>query len=259
MKNKEKLTGILLFVALLMGLFYISLFTQTNEKKEVGKIELSGNNFLTTEQYFIFARLNNRNDFSHLSLPVIKDRIEKHPYVNNAEVTIEKKGVVHINIKEKQIQASLLVNGNEFLITDDFQLIPRLDFTKNVVVPLIVNFEADNLKTMNVLKNEELKTVFKIIDAAKIIDSRMYSELSQIDLNYGKDIILSFSSLDFDVKLGRGNEISKIMYLDKIWEKLNKNRQSVAGYIHYIDLRFDKLICVGVADSVMEVEKGIQG
>jgi hypothetical protein len=63
---------------------------------------------------------------------------------------------------------------------------------------------------------------------------------------------LTFKNFDFPVILGRGDEIRKIIFLNKIWSKIQNNKSAELP-INYIDLRFDNLIYIGTANA----EKGV--
>ncbi|MGE5401043.1 MAG: cell division protein FtsQ/DivIB [Ignavibacteriales bacterium] len=259
MKNKGRLTGILVFVALLLGVIYLSLFSNTEIKNSVEKIELSGNYFLSKQEYFNFARLNKISDYKFLTLPIIKSRLEKHPYVLKADVRFKGENTVIINITEKKFEAILLNESEQYLLSDNFLVIPVLPYTKNIDLPVISNLRLDKkVRGFDILKNDDSKAAFRIIESAKLVNMNMYSNISDIDLRNGKDIILRLKGYDFQVILGRGNEAAKVVYFDRIWNKINSINQPVNGFISYVDLRFDKLIYLGMVNLDSEV-KGGQG
>ncbi|MGE5682203.1 MAG: cell division protein FtsQ/DivIB [Bacillota bacterium] len=259
MKSKSRLTGILIFIALVLGTVYLSLFSAKEEKKVIEKIELSGNHFLSKQEYFNFARLNKLSDYRFLDLSIIKDRLEKHPYVLKADVRFINEDKVQVNITEKTFQAVLLTESDQYLMTENFMLVPYFSFTKNLDLPVIENpLISGKIKSFDILKTEETKAAFRLIEAVKMINPEIYSELSDIDLRYGKDIVLRFRGYNFQVVFGRGEEVQKLMSFEKVWDRISKNKESADSFINYVDLRYSKLIYIGVADLVSEV-KGIKG
>ncbi|MCX6151663.1 MAG: FtsQ-type POTRA domain-containing protein [Ignavibacteriales bacterium] len=256
MKTKGKITGILLFTALLLGVIYLSLFTDSGVKNKIELIEVTGNNLLSRDSYLKFSKLNNIYDYKFLSLNLIKERFEKHPFVEKAEVKFKGKNEVLVELTEKKFEGIILKDSIQFLITENFQLIPIVSTIKNLDIPVITNpYLGKKLISFNILKDDETKAAFKIIETAKLVSSDLYSNLSEVNLRNGKDIILSFKGFDFQVIIGRGNEVAKVFYFKEIWNKIH-NKQSSELAINYVDLRFEKLIYVGTADT-LDVEKGV--
>ncbi|MGE5430464.1 MAG: cell division protein FtsQ/DivIB [Syntrophomonadaceae bacterium] len=259
MKSKSKITGILIFAALLLGTVYLSVSSEKEIKNNVEKIEIIGNHFLSKQEYFNFARLNKFSDYKFLSLPIIKSRLQKHPYVSNAEVKFKDANTVVVRLTERNFEAILLSDTGQYLLSDDFMLIPVFPFTKNIDLPVIENALPDGkLKPLAELKNDDTKAAFRIIEAARMVSSDLYQNISDVDLRKGKEIVLRMRGRDFQVILGRGNEASKMVYFSKIWNKLNRVNQSVDSFINYVDLRFDKLIYLGTTNLDTEV-KGDKG
>jgi cell division septal protein FtsQ len=253
MKTEGKILGVLLFTALLLGVIYISMMTDKGVKNRIGTIEVTGNNFLSGESYLKFTELNNINNYKFLSLHVIKDRFEKHPFVEKAEVKFKSKDIVLVKIMEKKFEGIIVKDSTHYLITDNFEIVPVISPFKNLDVP-VINNPGGKISPAGFLrlKNDETKTAFKIIETAKLTDADIYSNLSEVNLRNGKDIILIFKNFDFPVILGRGDEIRKIIFLNKIWNKI-RNNKSADLPINYIDLRFDNLIYIGMANA----EKGV--
>jgi cell division protein FtsQ len=259
MKNKGRLTGFLIFITLILGVFYFSLFSNNEVKEKIEILELNGNNYLTHEQYFRFARLNNPKDYKYLTLHIIKERLEKHPYVESAEARFTGKNTVSIKITEKKIEAILVYNEEQFFITKDLRLLPVINSTKNVDLPVITNpYLVNKPKALDVINEDDIKTAVKIVDAAGIIDNSIFQNLTEINMRSGKDILLSFRDFNFPVIVGRGNEIAKLFCFGKIWDKINQNKETVDAMINYIDLRYDKLIYIGTCQPD-SVSKGITG
>ena len=100
--------------------------------------------------------------YEDLTLPVIKDRIEKHPYVEYADVEFENKNLVSIEIVEKKIKAVLLDGSEPHFITEDLQVLPYYENTKYVDYPVISNLkEKDKIKSLEILKNEDTEAALK--------------------------------------------------------------------------------------------------
>ncbi len=252
MKN---LLSIILLVILTGIIFYIGLMQNKKNEIQIDTITIYGNEHLSKEDYMTFANLVDKNSYKNLSLRFIKDRIEKHPYVDYADVKYEGSGKVTIKICEKNFSSILIDNQNQFILTEDMQLLPFLPNTRNVDYPIISNiFKKDSLKALKYLRNNyDVLTASKILCGIKFLNEELYNELSLIDMNKGADIMLYFSSLDYPVLIGRGNEIKKIVYFNSLWNYLKG--KEINNYMNYIDLRYNEHIYFGIQDSLQAGEK----
>ncbi len=245
---REKLgtvIGIILFVIILGGIIYLNAIADTSDKELYTEIIIVGNHFLPGKDYLINSKLGSKGEYQELTLQEIKSRILSHPYVLKAEVQSNGIGKVKINVFEKKIIAVLLTKDDPYLITENFKLLvmnPNSDITK---LPVISNatLTKDDIK-QKIAINSDLKRAFKIIDAAKIINEKMYMDLEEINLRHGGDIILSFSGIHFPVIFGKGSEGIKTVYLSSIWEGL-KNRNKIFNNTTYVDFRFSREIFIG--------------
>lgn len=259
MKSKSKIIGSLVFVSLILAVFYFTFFSVNEVKDNIEIIKLSGNNYLTQEQYFRFAKLNNIKEYKNLTLHIIKDRLKKHPYVEDVSVKYIGKDIVGVTLTEKKVEAVLVYNEDQFFITRDLQLLPVMSMTKNIDLPVITNpYLKSKPKAFEILSEGDITTAVKMIETAKLIDNTIFQNLTEINMRYGKDILVSFRDFNFPVIVGRTNESAKLIYFDKIWDKIIKNKETADAVINYVDLRFDNLIYVGTAETKPETE-GTQG
>jgi cell division protein FtsQ len=189
--------------------------------------------------------LDKKESYPSLNLAIIKDRIEKHPYVEKAYIKNEKSKVV-IEIEEKEVDAVVYSRDKAYLITNKNKLLPLLQYTENINFPVIKNPDVDKDGGLDI-KNEDLLTALKIIKAIQFANPAMFEDLSEIDLRYGKDIVAYFTSLNYPVVLGRHNEIKKILYFDSFWSMVKGN--SANDMISYADLRYNKQLIVGLINS----------
>lgn len=229
---------------------YLSLFKYNEKgKEEIKMINIQGNSLLSKETYIRFADLDDKTVYDDLNLNQIKKRIEEHPYVSKAEVKSDGRGNVDVKIKEKDIYAVLLNNGEPFFLTNNFELLKIYDYTNYSNIPVISNVRiAEKLNSTKVLRNEDIIEAFKIIDAAKITDIELANKLSEINLKYGGDVVLTFSGVDYPIVFGRGNESKKMIYLSLVWERLNKFNTDLKN-TEYIDLRFSNEAYIGKKEN----------
>ena len=245
-KNGGKISGAILFLLLVSGLFYLTFFqVNKTQKGEIKMIVVTGNNLLSESDYLSFTRLNDISKYAGIRLSVIKDRFEKHPYVENADVELNGDRTVIVKITEKKIAGVLLSGKEPNLITGKFQVLPLLPDTKFIDLPVISNIrDDDKIIPMKFIKNKDIIQAFRIIEAAKLTNTDILRKLSEINLRKGGDVVLTFSGIKPPVIYGRGEDAKKMVYLDIMWEQIN-NVTNLSTQSDYIDLRFANEIFVG--------------
>ena len=249
-ERSSKIIGVLIFVGLISGLLYLTFFVKKRSNKgEIKMIEITGNNLLSAGDYLKFAKLDDPTKYSDLKLPVIYDRITKHPYVASADVEYDGISTVSIDIVEKKFKAVVLNSGEPMFITDNFELIPMFENTKYNDLPIISNLPpGESYKPLTILDTDEMKQAFEIIDAAKMTNESIFNHLAEINLRHGGDIVLTFSGIRTPVIFGKNGAAKKLVYLDVIWDDIITGKNLVENS-EYIDLRFANEIYIGKAEN----------
>lgn len=254
MTKKQKIFNLIVMMAVISLLVYLSFSLKGNDKYKIEIISLEGNIHLTKEQYFEFTNLTDRNSYLSLTLRVIKDRIEKHPYVKNADVIYDGNGKVSISIHEKDFESIVLLEDQQYILTDKLQVLPVLQKTKKIDYPIIANPLVSSIKELYSAKNNnDIVTASKIIGGIKLLSPELYDGLSTVEMRNGGEIILYFSFLDYPVIVGRGSEIRKIVYFNNLWTYL-KDKQ-LNNIMDYVDLRYSGHIYLGIQESSDEGDK----
>ena len=249
---KEKfgiVAGIVLFVVVVAGIFYLSFYKSETKKNVYTEIIIEGNKILPAVDYLKSTDLNDVSEYQDLTLQKIKSRIMKHPYLKKAEIQLEGKDKVVITVFEKDFMAVLLSENYPYLVTQNFELIklePNSDISKMPVISNsgLTKAEIDSRHA----KGSNLFSAFKIIDATRIVSETMLNDLMGINLRYGGDIVLTFSHIKCPVIFGKGSEGNKIVALYSIWEGL-RSREEPFKNNSYVDLRFNNEIFIGKTES----------
>jgi cell division septal protein FtsQ len=252
MEKPQHILAILFFILAVTAVTYISVGVKNDAGYLVKYISLEGNIHLTKENYLGFSHLLDKNEYSRLTLQIIKDRIEKHPYVAYADVRYDGDNKVSIRITEKDFESLLLKGEEQYIITEQLQVLPVLPNTKKIDYPVISNaFFNDSIKVLaSIKKNYNVLTASKIIGAVKLANPEMHDALSSIDLQNGGEISVYFSSVDYPVLLGKGNEIRKILYFSNFWNYLKG--KELNNYMDYVDLRYGGHIFLGLTEQNQE-------
>jgi hypothetical protein len=248
-ETKIKIIGTGIFAALALGIALLVYQSgKTTEPQLISSVVIKGNKLLNENKYLEFTRLSDISQ-SKLTLPVIKSRIEKHPYVLQSEIKYVKNGEAEIRITEKNIYGVIVSGSEMFFLSENFQVIPVFAETKISDMPMISNVADTDIKVLQKVTDENIFHAARIIDAAKLINPAVFKNLAEINLRNVGDIILNFSGLSMPVIFGRNYEVEKLISL----EELLKNNFAEGSFINesnYIDLRFYNDIFIGNTQRV---------
>jgi cell division protein FtsQ len=243
---KGKIAGVVLLFFLLVLVSFLVFFQPT--KKTTGEdkvIEITGNQLLTQLNYLSFAKLDGASVSAEVTLPVIKDRLEKHPYISKADVEYLSKTKIKATVTEKNIFAIILSDEETFFITEDFEVLPILPNVEMMEFPLISNLrESKKIKALKILRSSEMLEAFRIIEAARFTEMSLYKNLVEINLRNGGDIILTFSGMKAPIIFGHGHESRKMLSLEVIFKEITDAKKDYST-ADYIDLRFSNEIYIG--------------
>ena len=247
------------FVLLFIVLGIIGLLAFTLEKSEINditKIELTGNNFLSEKEYLIYSQLNSPDHLLGISAALIRDRLAKHPYIENVDIQLIERGIATVKIYEKKIDAVLLSKSKQYMISIDSEIVPWLPSTKNINLPVIIdNYAAESIHVFDsAVSNENLLCALKIISTAKVYDNNLYQSISEINLNKGGGVSIHLSDLTSPIYFGKNNEIEKTVFLSKIYQHVKGNK--ITNYLDYVDLRYNEMVYLGLDElSTRDEEK----
>jgi len=245
-ETKIKIIGTAVFIILLLGTAYLIYHTNKIENNEIIElIKVTGNSLLNENDYLTFTRLNDLSKYKELSLPVIKSRFEKHPYVMMVDVKFVNEKEVKVFLTEKKIYAVIICANEPLFISENYQVLPVFQNTKMFDIPVLSNLDGSkNLITLKKFSNDDMIQAFRIIDASGLTDSKMLKDLAEINLRNGGDVVLTFSGMNVPVIFGRGNEAAKTVYLETLLTNFF-DKNNFLSESDYIDLRFNSKVFVG--------------
>jgi hypothetical protein len=159
-------------------------------------------------------------------------------------------------MNEKKIDAVLLKNSKQYMITDHGQIIPFMFSTKNIDVPIIISkVKNDDIMVFsNASRSEKLYSALKIISTAEIYDPLLHKSISEINL-LDNAVSVQLMDLSSPVYFGSEDEIEKTVYLSKIFKHMKLNKFD--EYLKYVDLRFNELVYLGFDDQFTNDGKNI--
>jgi len=252
MTKKQKIFNTIFMMLMAGVIVYLTFALNKGKDYKIELISLEGNVHLSVEQYMEYANLRNKANYGRLTLQLIKDRIEKHPYVENTDVRYDGSNKVSVKITEKNFESILLQKDKQYIFTDKLQVLPFISHTKRIDYPVISNAGIyDSVKVLSSLKNKyDVLTASKILTGVKLLNQELFDGLSSIDMRNGEDIVLFFSFSDYPVVIGRGNEIKKMVHFNNLWTYL-KGKQ-INNYLNYVDLRYSGHVYFGITNDTLQ-------
>lgn len=245
MKKTGSIITLVLLGTMLTGIFGFMIYNNRNlnEQMIIG-VEVTGDKLLKPSTYLAFAKLNEMETAEQLQLPAVKKRFEAHPYIQLAELEVQADGRALVHLTEKKPEALLVVNNESWLLTDQFEIIRLEEETRTLDLPIITNSSVKEPVSGSMVSTPDLRHAMRIIKAARLIDAELHSNLSDINLRAGKEIVLSFTDLQPFVLFGKNNVVRKLVYINSIREGNEKLTEQLVGSA-YIDVRYDGHIYLG--------------
>lgn len=251
MNKFRHISAALIFFGAIGIIAALSISIEDGIQKRASEITIEGNEHLDADEYLSFAGLIDRDKLENIELSVVKKRLEKHPYVKKADVKFVSDGKVYVVLQEKKFLSLMNCGGKEYLLSSEGEVIPVLQRLKYINYPFVENPDVENSnRFINAKENKDISTAYKLLETAELLDNKFYKDISEINLRGGKDILIYFSSLDFPVIIGRNNEVRKLIYFNKIWEKIRD--KELNKIIDYADLRFDDRMYLKIGEGSLE-------
>lgn len=249
-QTNSKIFGLIIFICTLAVLVYVAFMPPQNSiGRSIKSVTISGSQLLPPQSYLDFAKVSGIKNSPEVTPAILKHRIEKHPFISSAEVEISKLNTAAVNVREKSLAAMVICGGQTYLLSDDLQLLPIFSNTKSIDLPIINNVEnSGDYRTLQYLESSEIIQAYNILTAIKYVNSEMFSNLSEINLNNADGIRLTFTGIHPQIKFGRNNVPGKVLCLDSIWNKLKKSDYEMSSS-DYIDLRFTDQIYIGKSEE----------
>lgn len=247
----------ILFAAIIGVMAFLAFTLEGSEINNISKIDITGNRLLNESKYLAFAQLSEVENVSDLAIKIIRDRLEKHPYVKSIDVLIQDRGIIQIKIFEKKMDAVLLSGSKQYLVTDNAEIIPLIASTRNIDLPVIVNNVNNNGFEVfgDASNNKKLLCALKIISTAELYDRNLYENISEVNLNHENSVSLNLSNVSSAIYFGEDNEIEKTVFLSKIFKHLKGN--NLTEYLNYVDLRYNELVYLGFDEQLSTGKESI--
>lgn len=224
-------TGWAAFAVLLLGLAVLAGF-YFDQNTRINAVEFTGHAF-TEEKELRQAfespvgMLADSVDFQS-----IMNSVHTLPWVRDLSVRMAFRGVLTIEIEEREPIGMLAGNANEIFFDKDGVLLDA-DLGKYIDVPLVYGFSGS--ASGDTLKGSEISQVIEFLNAAKQ-DPFSWTTISEVAWNNSEGVVALSSENGVKLLFGRDDFTGKINY----WKEFNRSVVSQKGINSFrlIDLRF---------------------
>ena len=94
MKTISNIKHSILLIAVISILVLLAFSLEKSEFNTINRIEIEGGKYLSVAQYLETANLLNIKNDPKISITVIQDRLEKHPFIKNIDISFVERGIV---------------------------------------------------------------------------------------------------------------------------------------------------------------------
>lgn len=239
-----KTTYIIFFVLITILFFLLCGFA--NQWKQiivVEKVEVQGIYILPQRDVVKLAAIKFGVPIFNINLDSIRTGLLRNEYVEEANISRSFSGTLHIAIRERKPIGSLMFN-KMWYVDDNGRLLSKIPASVVLDLPIIsgVKLEPEKIKGGTVISYTDAQTAISILSEVMKIDEDLYFLISEIDLNYGKDIIIHSADYGVPINLGRGNYSHKLKLLSAFWQKYVVTRGS--QNLESVDVRFKNQLVV---------------
>lgn len=178
----------------------------------------------------------------NLDLNELEKSLNEHPWVQNAEVYINKKKKLIIELIQNQPIARIFYQNNTTVYFDSTGVELPVDYVYPQPIPHFTNVPLLKEETKSILLKENILNLSKVI----LADSFWNAQITQIHVSNNLEFDMSTIMGDFVVRLGKGGDYAEklhqlYIFFDKGLAKLGWDTYK------YIDLRYKNQIVTSPA------------
>ncbi len=150
-------------LAMLSGFVLIVLAFLMSDVSKIRSIQISGNYFLSDEQVLSYSGISENSRYLFVFDSVSEDRLCTNPLIKDAQVRVDHKGIVHIEVQEKQILGYRYKKYPELIFGDGsvMELSNEYSYLYSQI-PLIVGFNDEIESFAKAFENVPQKRIASI-------------------------------------------------------------------------------------------------
>ncbi len=242
--KQKKSKSVLILIGLSIILIVLS-FLSTNwfKLQMIKNIKINGNVIISNgEIYDIVSNEVINIAVDDIDLLLVKQKLEKHPYISIAKVWINSNGILSIEIKENMPIAIVVDINNELSFIDDAcNVMPYRFYSGFTNLPIVNNvFFSNNKINKSAIKGASL-ILTELSQNYKVL-SNILSEIKYIE--HYKMYELFLTDVDCPIYIGRTyNLTEKIENLYMFWKHKLLTSFDIQNLL-YIDIRWKDVVVI---------------
>lgn len=227
--KRKKRIGIIIKIILLLGIIAGGCaFALTSPIFNIGKIEVSNNNIVSSEQIVSLSELKTGENIFKFSKSNVKNKIKENAYIENLHIYRKIPNTIQISIEEREPKYSVEFMGKYAYINTQGYILEISEDSKGLIIQGISTNEEE-IKPNNRLNIQDLvalEDIIKIMNVAK--DNNIETKVTSIDIINKNDYSLYIKEEKKRIYLGDNTNLgNKILHAIAIMEKEKGNEGEI--------------------------------
>lgn len=227
------LAGLALFAVL--SILVYDVFTQSpyfNAKN----IEIQGNSRLSAQDVLDQAGLNLGDNILSVSLKKVQDSVTAHPWVAKAKVRRNLPDKMTITVTEREAIAVLDL-GEAFLMDAQGEIFKRFEAADPRDLPIITGLKFSDISVAGEKMSPVYEAVYEFLKVKKEYEWALpCSSVAAIKVDRDMGLTLVSREPEFAVRFGYGDYANKLMRLNQVLLKCNKEQGIDVALIDIVDV-----------------------
>lgn len=226
-KSRQMFLGLLL----LFILFIIGFSSITSSLFAIGRVEVEGNRYITTEEIYQIAGIPERMNIFRLNTGEIQSRLEQDLRIEGAIVTRQFPSTIQI-VLEERIPLAYVACEYGFVEVDRQGIVLAAHKSlSEIKVPIVTGIVLNNLYVGDAIEQPLLLDVLKFL---ALMDETTVNQISEINVENPEKII-AYTNSSAKVRIGDTNRLDEKA---KLTEEFLQELKTTSLPIEYMDLTF---------------------
>lgn len=229
---------LVLLCGVLAGMVYI--YTEKPDER-ITEIQTEGGIYLSGQEYLRQVNLINRSNFEFKEPYELKQTIENHPYIEQADVELTPRNILKVTLHEKKMYAFVRFGPEIKILADQNELLPLVENIKNTDLPLVSAVDSILGKPADKeLPGEVYGMVERVV--ASDVENNSPKRLSEIVFTAKNTILLMYNGVAGYMKTSGKNIDESLPVINAMLK--NKEFDYLLQTSIYIDLRFGNRVYI---------------
>ncbi len=219
-----------LAAGLLVGFFFLSRIilqkVRGSESFRLHTVLVEGNDKFSSEEVMKMGGLQKGMSIFDIDAESIEAMIERQPWIKEAEAKRVWPDAVTITLRERQIAATVLVDGILYHIDRDGEIFERHPEGEPIETVLITGMDEDLIVQNRELVEEELRRILQFVDRyEKLGLDAAKSAIGEVHRENGGGLVVYTKTEAREIRFGAGHYLRKIKNLKNLLYHLAKHKR----------------------------------